>query len=172
MRVRYIVFMGVSGSGKSTVARRVATALGWPFVEGDDLHPTANVAKMRRGEALDDADRQPWLDAVAETLRAWRAEGQPGVMSCSALRRVYRDRIVDGRDDVLFAYLHGTRARLAQRLADRRGHFMPADLLDSQLATLEAPTSPPERVVRLDIERDAEALVRTVVGVVSESAVD
>ncbi|KGI78026.1 gluconokinase [Oleiagrimonas soli] len=170
--IRYIVCMGVSGSGKSTLGHAIAERMHWPFVEGDDLHPDVNVEKMRHGVPLDDADRRPWLEAVARTVRQWRAQDRSGVISCSALRRAYRDVIADGHEDVLFVYLHCSRERLAQRLADRRGHFMSADLLDSQLATLEAPLSPPERALRLEIERPAQELVRDVVDAVSRSAVD
>lgn len=163
MPIRYLVMMGVSGSGKSTVARQAAALLDWPFVEGDDLHPEANVDKMRRGIALDDADRAPWLMAVAQTLRRWRAEGTPGVISCSALRRRYRDRIVEGHADVLLVHLHGSRQLIAHRLAARRGHFMPAGLLDSQFETLEPPQVPPEHALVLDIEQPARALAEAVV---------
>jgi len=133
-----VVVMGVSGSGKSTLATRLASGLGWDFLEGDLLHPAANVAKMQAGTPLDDADRQPWLQAIA----AWIAEhlhaGRNGVVACSALRRVYRDRLRDAGPGVRFVYLQVSRAVLYQRLRHRH-HFMPASLLDSQLATLEEP---------------------------------
>lgn len=172
MRIRYIVVMGVAGSGKSTVAERVAERLRWPFIEGDALHPAANVEKMRHGIPLDDADRMPWLEAIAQTIRRWRSEGRPGVIACSALRRVYRDIIADGHEDVCFVHLHGTRDLIAARLATRRGHFMPIGLLDSQLATLEEPAVPPERALSLDIEASPDELASEVVKAVSRHAFD
>lgn len=137
--VTALVVCGPAGSGKTTVARAVAARLGWDFVEGDDLHPAANVAAMRAGHPLTDADREPWLAAVAAQLAAWRAAGGNGVLTCSALRRAYRDRLRG--PSVLFVYLAVDAATLAARLAARRGHFLPPELLGSQLATLEAPAA-------------------------------
>ena len=130
-----VVVMGVSGAGKTTVGRALAAAVGWPFVEADELHPPANVAKMARGEPLDDADRAPWLAAVAARMR----ELEDGVVACSALREQYR-RVLRVRDDVRFVLLDVPREVLEERMARRRGHFMPPSLLPSQLATLERPT--------------------------------
>jgi gluconokinase len=127
-----VVVMGVSGAGKTTVGKALAEAMGWPFVEGDELHPPANVEKMRRGEPLDDADRAPWLEKIAERMRGMK----DGVVACSALKRAYRDRL-RVREDVRFVLLEVPRAVLDERLARRRGHYMPASLLPSQLATLE-----------------------------------
>ncbi|MDI5971620.1 gluconokinase [Streptomyces sp. SL13] len=129
--------MGVAGSGKSTVGAVLARRLGVPFAEGDDFHPAANVARMRAGVPLDDTDRAPWLDAVAGWLAAHR---DGGVVSCSALRLRYRDRLRLAAPEVFFLHLHGTPQTLAARLGDRGGHFMPAALLRSQLETLEALT--------------------------------
>jgi len=126
--------MGVSGSGKSTVGALLAQRLGVPFVDGDVLHPPANVAKMAAGIPLDDDDRAPWLDAVGARL----AEGDV-VVACSALRRAYRERLRSAAPATRFVLLHGTRELLASRVATRLDHFMPATLLDSQLATLELP---------------------------------
>jgi carbohydrate kinase (thermoresistant glucokinase family) len=131
---RPVVVMGVSGSGKSTVGAALADALGVRFVDGDSLHPAANVAKMAAGIPLDDADRAPWLDAVAAVL----AEGSV-VIACSALRRVYRDRLRAAAPTLELVFLDGSRQLLASRMAARPGHFMPTALLDSQLATLEVP---------------------------------
>lgn len=131
--------MGVSGSGKSTVARAAAERLGWGYVEGDDLHPAANVARMRAGQPLTDADRAPWLDRIAETIAA-RA---PVVVTCSALKRSYRDRLRRDNPGLQFAFLDVPEPVLRDRLARRTGHYMPASLLDSQLATLE-PLAPDE----------------------------
>ena len=130
-----VFLVGFMGSGKTTVGRALAAALGWPFVDADELHPAANVAKMARGEPLDDADRAPWLAAVAARMR----QLDDGVVACSALRQSYR-QVLRVRDDVRFALLDVPRAVLEERMARRRGHFMPPSLLASQLATLERPT--------------------------------
>jgi gluconokinase len=134
------VVMGVSGSGKSTVATLLADALGCQFLEGDDLHPSQNVEKMRSGIPLTDADRLPWLQKIAEKIDSWRARAQSGVLTCSALKRSYRDVIIGKRSDVTLIYLAGSYELIHQRVASRRGHFMPASLLDSQFASLEEPT--------------------------------
>jgi carbohydrate kinase (thermoresistant glucokinase family) len=130
-----VVVMGVSGSGKSTVGALLADELGIPFADADDLHPAANVAKMSSGEPLTDDDRWPWLAAVGDALAA--AAGTGLVMACSALRRSYREAILDRAPDAVFVLLHGPRELLAERIGGRAGHFMPTTLLDSQLATLE-----------------------------------
>jgi carbohydrate kinase (thermoresistant glucokinase family) len=137
--------MGVSGSGKSTVGAELAARLGVPFVDGDALHPVANVAKMAAGIPLDDADRWPWLDAVGARLAESRV-----VVACSALRRSYRDRLRAAAPDVRFVLLDGSRELLAARTGARLDHFMPPALLDSQLATLERP-APDEHVLVYDI---------------------
>lgn len=130
-----VVVMGISGSGKSSVGEALAISLGVPFLEGDSLHLPANVAKMAAGEPLDDADRAPWLTAIA----AWMGTHDDGVVACSALKRAYRDRLRDGAPTTRFVLLAPPRAVLEQRLGRRQGHFMPGSLLDSQLATLEPP---------------------------------
>ena len=132
-----IVVMGVSGSGKTSVAQEITRQLGWAYIEGDDLHPEANVAKMASGHPLDDEDRWPWLRRVAEVIGEHEAAGTSLVITCSALKRVYRDLLRDGHPSVWFAHVHVDREVLAQRLSARQGHFMPPSLLDSQLATLE-----------------------------------
>lgn len=143
---RRIVVMGVSGSGKSTLGRALATTLGLPFVEGDALHPPANIGKMARGEPLDDLDREPFLANVAASLEA---HGDGVVVACSALRRRYRDRLRAQAGDITFLLPIVDRETLARRLAARPGHFMPASLLDSQLATLE-PLQPDEHGLAFD----------------------
>jgi carbohydrate kinase (thermoresistant glucokinase family) len=164
-----VVVMGVSGSGKSTVARLLAQRLGWELQEGDDLHPAANVAKMAAGHPLTDEDRWPWLDKVAGWIRAHTSSGTPGVITCSALRRSYRDRLRG--DGVVFLHLAGTREAIAGRMAARTGHFMPPALLDSQLATLEDP-GPDENVITGDITQPPEAIVDDAVARLAQAGVD
>ena len=137
--VSVVLVMGVSGSGKTTIGALLAGTLGWDFVDGDDLHPPANVAKMRGGTPLSDDDRGPWLDAIATWIDVHRASGQHGVVTCSALKRIYRDRLLLGRDDVRLVYLYGSYDVVAGRQAARQGHFMPATLIQSQFQTLEPP---------------------------------
>ncbi len=134
-----IVVMGVSGSGKSTTGHALATALGWSFTDADDLHPPANLAKMAAGTPLTDADRAPWLDAVRERIATALATDAPAIIACSALKQAYRDHLFVNRQRMRLVYLRGSRELLAARLAARAGHFMPASLLDSQLAALEEP---------------------------------
>jgi carbohydrate kinase (thermoresistant glucokinase family) len=131
--------MGVSGSGKSTVGRALAERLGWEFQEGDALHPLENVAKMSADKPLDDDDRAPWLAAIATRIGSWRDRGAPGIISCSALKRRYRDQIIGGRPWVRLIYLEGSRALIAEHIAARPGRFMPASLLNSQFVALEPP---------------------------------
>jgi gluconokinase len=149
-----LVVMGVAGSGKSMLAALLAQRLGWPLQEGDALHPQANVDKMAAGQPLDDADRQPWLRLVATWIDQRAADGEPGIVTCSALRRVYRD--VLRRDFVRFVHLTGDRRLLERRIQNRNGHFMPPSLLDSQLATLEAPGTD-EHAITIDIALAPEA---------------
>lgn len=136
-RGRRVVVMGVAGGGKSTVGGLLAERLGGAYVEGDELHPRANIDKMAAGVPLDDADRAPWLRLVGERLAAAGGRGETVALGCSALKRSYRDLIRAAAPDTLFVHLHGSRELLAERMADRPGHFMPAALLDSQLETLE-----------------------------------
>jgi len=134
-----VVMMGVSGCGKTTIAMKLAERLGWQVLEGDRLHPPANIAKMSAGTPLNDDDRWPWLRAIAAAIDDWRANDVSGVVACSALKRVYRDILVGPRTDVVLVYLQGSHDLIATRMAARHGHFMPAGLLDSQFATLEEP---------------------------------
>jgi gluconokinase len=138
-----IVLMGVTGSGKTTVGRLLTEQLGWTLVEGDDFHPPENVAKMRRGEPLTDADRMPWLRALRARIDALAAAGRSAVVTCSALRQAYRDTLARGRPEVRFVWLTAAPELLRDRLAHRTGHFMPPALLESQLETLEAPADVP-----------------------------
>ena len=152
--------MGVSGCGKTTVGEALAGRLGVPFADADDFHPRANIDKMSRGEPLDDGDRRPWLDAIGR----WLGERPDGaVASCSALKRTYRDQLRGHADELSFLHLTGDRELLARRQAGRPGHFMPASLLDSQLATLE-PLGPDEQGLTVDIDRSVDAIVAAYVG--------
>jgi len=145
-----VVVMGVSGSGKTTVGSALAARLGWPFLDADDLHPASNVAKMASGQPLTDADRAPWLDAVAARIAAWTAEGRSGIVACSALRRSYRDRLASASGDVRFIHLDLPPEVAGTRLRSRTGHFMPASLLESQYAALETLDDERRRAVSLD----------------------
>lgn len=145
-----LVVMGVSGAGKTAIAQQLAARLGWPFEEGDALHPEASVAKMHAGIPLTDADRQPWLEAVAGWIDGQRAKRQPGIITCSALKRSYRKIIIGNRPEVRLVYLRGSQDLIAARLAGRHGHFMPASLLQSQFDTLEEP-GPEEDPLIVDI---------------------
>lgn len=162
-----IVVMGVAGSGKTTIASGLAEKLGVPFVEGDSLHPIANVKKMAGGVPLTDDDRWPWLEAIGERMEVERVTGHGVVVSCSALRHVYRDCLrkkVHGK--VHFILLDGSRELITDRMKQRKGHFMPPALLDSQFATLEKPT-PDEHAVILDISHPVPALLAEAVNSVS-----
>ena len=133
----YVIVMGVSGSGKTTVAKGIAERMGWEFAEGDDFHPRANVEKMAAGHPLTDEDRWPWLRAIGAWIDEREAEGTSAVLTCSALRRVYRDLLREGRPNVRFCHVDADADLIAERLSHRQGHYMPPSLLPSQLATLE-----------------------------------
>lgn len=151
-----IVVMGVSGSGKSTVGAALAQRLRVPFADADDFHPQANIAKMTAGEPLDDDDRYPWLEAIGEWLAA--RDGSGGVMSCSALKRKYRDQLRRHCAGVEFLHLAGTPEVIGRRQASRPGHFMPASLLASQFETLE-PLEPDESGVTIDVDQNIDSIV-------------
>ena len=154
-----MILMGVAGCGKSSVGEALASRLGVTYRDGDDLQPAENVAKMRSGVALTDADRWPWLDLVAQNLAA-RA---PVIIGCSALKRIYRDRIrASAGGPVTFVHLAGSRAVIEARMAARQGHYMPVSLLDSQFATLEPPGS--DEALRVDIDQPLAAIVVVIAG--------
>lgn len=157
-----LVVMGVSGSGKSTIADRLARKIDWRFEDGDSFHPPANVAKMSAGHPLTDDDRRPWLQAIADEIdRVCRARDHV-VVACSALKRAYRDILVHGRTDVRFVFLDGTEEVIAKRLATRKGHFMPPDLLASQFRTLEPP-GPTEHPITVSIDASVERIVDDII---------
>jgi len=163
MKGRVFLVMGVSGAGKTTVGAVLAARLGAPFLDADDLHPPANRAKMATGEALTDADRGPWLDAVAKVIAGWAAAGTGGVTACSALRRAYRDRLRLADPGLVTVFLELDAAALTRRLAGRRGHYFAPSLLGSQLALLEPPEAD-EGAIWVDGGLAVEAVVAAVVG--------
>ena len=157
-----LIVMGVSGSGKSTVASRLAERLGWTFEDGDRFHPASNVAKMSAGHPLDDGDRWPWLQAIADEIGRVCESGGHVVIACSALKRTYRDVLLRSRNDVRFVFLDGSKALIAGRLAARKDHFMPPGLLDSQFKTLERPQAD-ERAITVSIDAPVENIVNNIV---------
>ena len=157
-----LVVMGVSGSGKSTIADKLAERLGWTYEDGDKFHPASNVAKMSAGQPLTDEDRWPWLGAIAKEIDRICEAGEHAVIACSALKRAYRDALVHGRNDVRIIYLKGTQDLIASRLALRKGHFMPPGLLASQFKTLEPPDLS-ENPVIVSIDASVEAIVDDIV---------
>lgn len=157
-----ILIMGVAGSGKTTVGDMLGKSLGWEFRDADSFHPPANIAKMSAGTPLTDEDRWPWLAAIAAWIDAHRRAGTHGVATCSALKRAYRDRLRDGRDDVLIAHLSGSFELIGARMAERKHHFMPTALLKSQFDTLETPT-PDEHVLSIPVEKAPQEIVAIIV---------
>jgi ribose 5-phosphate isomerase A len=164
-----LVIMGVSGSGKSTIAKELSARLGWPFEEGDSLHPESNIAKMQAGIPLADADRLPWLEHVAGWIDAQRARKQPGIITCSALKRTYRQIIIGDRPEVRLVYLRGGRDLIAEHLAGRHGHFMPLALLRSQIDTLEEP-DPGEDPLTVDLGASAAQVAHEIIRLLGNSA--
>lgn len=161
MAVTVLLVMGVSGAGKSTLGRALAARLGWAFQEGDDLHPPANVAKMRAGAPLTDADRAPWLAAIGRRIDSWAAERQPGVVACSALKRRYRETLRAGRPYVRIVYPQIDEALASARVGQRTGHYMPESLVPSQFAALEPPGAD-EGAIIVDAALSTEAQVEAV----------
>jgi gluconokinase len=157
-----LIVMGVSGSGKSTIADALAKSLGWRFEDGDRFHPPGNVAKMSAGQPLSDEDRLPWLQAIADEIDRACEAGEHAVIACSALKRTYRDILLHGRDDVRFVFLKGTQQLIAGRLATRKGHFMPPDLLASQFRTLEPPAAG-EHPITVSIDAPVTAIVDDII---------
>ncbi|MFD9035895.1 gluconokinase [Streptomyces sp. NPDC059567] len=162
-----VVVMGVAGTGKTTIGPLVADALGVPYAEGDDFHPAANVAKMSAGIPLDDMDRGPWLDAIGEWAHG--REGHGGVVSSSALKRIYRDRLRAAAPGVVFLHLTGDRELIERRMSERKGHFMPTALLDSQFAALQ-PLQDDEAGVAVDVSGSPEEIAARAVAALREFA--
>ena len=158
-----LIVMGVSGSGKSTVADRLAARLGWRFEDGDSFHPPSNVEKMHAGHPLTDEDRWPWLKAIAAEIDRTCKAGEHLVIACSSLKRAYRVVLLNGRTDVRFVFLKGTQELIAGRLAQRKNHFMPPGLLSSQFNTLEPPTAD-EHPLTVSIDASVESIIDDIVG--------
>lgn len=158
-----IIMMGVSGSGKTTVGQALATALGWPFYDGDDFHPPANIDKMTRGISLTDADRDPWLRAIHAHMTALAQRQQPAVVACSALKQMYRELLVGALEQTRLVYLRGSPALIGQRLEARQAHFMPPGLLASQFETLEEP----DDALTVNIALPLDEIVETIRGAFS-----
>ena len=163
-----LVLMGVSGSGKSTVARELQRILGWPFQEGDDLHPAANVEKMHSGRPLDDGDRRPWLEAIAAWIDARLQAHEPGIITCSNLKRGYRRITIGDRKGVTLVYLKGDEPTVRDRLARRSHHFMPPSLLASQFETLEQP-GPDEHPLTVVVRQSVAETVSDVLARLAET---
>jgi carbohydrate kinase (thermoresistant glucokinase family) len=157
-----LLLMGVSGCGKSSVAAELAARTGWIFVEGDEYHSAENRAKMAAGIALTDADRAPWLDALHKILASWSTANQGGILTCSALKRGYRDRLFAGLHETKLIWLDPPRAILEERLKNRTGHFMSPNLLASQLATLESPT-PDEIAIHITDNLSANLIAEEII---------
>jgi gluconokinase len=157
-----LIVMGVSGSGKSTIAEKLAVRLGWTYEDGDKFHPKSNVQKMSAGHPLTDEDRRPWLLAIANEIDRVCEVGEHAVIACSALKRAYRDILVHGRADVRYVYLDGTQELIAGRLAARKDHFMPPGLLASQFKTLEPPGAD-ENPLTVSIDASVEGIVGDIV---------
>lgn len=163
-----VILMGVTGAGKTTVGQALAARLGVPFYDGDDFHSSANLRKMRSGEALTDADRRPWLLTMRSAIEDWLQAENGGVLACSALKQHYREMLEGPHSDVIFFYLEGSKTLLQSRLDAREDHFMPSHLLQSQLDTLE----PPRNALILDIRLKPEALVEIGLAYLNQNRAD
>lgn len=159
MTGKSIIVMGVSGCGKSTIGARIAERLQAKFIDGDDLHPRANIEKMRQGQPLDDHDRAPWLERIRDAAFSLENKNEQGIIVCSALKKIYRDQIRDGNQHVTFLFLDGAKDLILKRMQARQGHFMKTGMLDSQFATLERPTAEEQDVLSISIDGDIEEVV-------------
>jgi gluconokinase len=156
-----VLVMGVSGSGKTTIGAMLAGRLGWPYAEADDFHPPANVAKMAAGHPLTDEDRWPWLEAIGRWIDERRAAGESAVVSCSALKRSYRDLLRRGQPELYLVYLDGSREIIGERMVARQGHFFTAEMLDSQFEALEPP-EPDEDVLTVPVTASPPEIVEEI----------
>ncbi|CFW59497.1 putative gluconokinase [Yersinia enterocolitica] len=160
MAGRSIIVMGVSGSGKTTVGEAVARRIHAKFIDGDDLHPRANIQKMGSGHPLNDEDRMPWLERLSDAAYSLHHKNESGIIVCSALKRRYRDRLREGNPEMAFLYLKGSFDVIMERLKARSGHFVPTDLLKSQFEALEEPGSEEPDVICVDIDADIDEVVQ------------
>ncbi len=156
---RGIIVMGVSSTGKSSVGKAFADKIGAKFIDGDDLHPKANVMKMASGQPLNDEDRAPWLERIRDAVFSLEKKGETGIIVCSALKKRYRDLIREGNENVSFVFLKGEFELVLKRMQDRKGHFMPVSLLQSQFETLETPQADEHDVCHIDIDADFPEVV-------------
>jgi carbohydrate kinase (thermoresistant glucokinase family) len=161
-----LILMGPTGCGKTTVGHLLARRLGWPFMDGDDFHPAANVAKMHNGTPLNDSDRRPWLLALQKEIKRRNRAGQSAILACSALKQAYRELLGVDQKTVKTVYLQGSFELLQKRLADRRDHFMPPELLRSQLETLEVP----QGGLVVDIDADPATIVTRIMASLQQAA--
>lgn len=163
-----LILMGVTGTGKTTVGHALAKETGWLFADADDYHPERNREKMRSGRPLNDEDRAPWLESLNRQIVKWLHDGTQAILACSALKRAYRVKLVEGTapDSVRFVYLHGPESVIRQRMEARRGHYMPPSLLPSQFAALE----PPEKAIEVSIEQTVPEMVRQILEALKSSA--
>lgn len=168
MAGKCIIVMGVSGSGKSSVGAKVAQVIGAKFIDGDDLHPRANIQKMAGGNPLDDEDRSPWLERIRDAAYSLEQKNEVGVIVCSALKRQYRDQIREGNDSVHFLFLDGSQSLILERMRARKGHFMREGMVQSQFDVLERPDGEPG-VFHIDIEGPFEQIVDRAVTVLEQS---
>ncbi|MEZ9565252.1 gluconokinase [Vibrio artabrorum] len=162
------IVMGVSSTGKSTVGAVLAQSIKGKFIDGDDLHPKANVMKMASGHALNDDDRAPWLERIRDAAFSIEKKNEIGVIVCSALKRKYRDQIREGNQNVIFLHLHSSKEIIAERMLNRKGHFMPTSLLDNQFATLEMPTANEPQTFEIDVNATFDEVVANAVSVAND----
>ncbi len=162
MTGRVIIIMGVSGSGKSTIGDILAEKLGYKFIDGDDLHPKANIQKMASGNPLNDEDRSPWLERIRDACYSLENKNEQGIIVCSALKKKYRDQIRDGNKKVIFLFLNGSFDLLLKRMESRTGHFMKASMLQSQFNTLEVPINESD-VITIDIDKSIDEIIKEAV---------
>ncbi|MDO6774426.1 MULTISPECIES: gluconokinase [unclassified Shewanella] len=167
MAAKSIIVMGVCASGKSSIAARLAAVIKAKFIDGDDLHPKANIIKMAKGEALNDTDRAPWLERIRDAAFSIEQKNETAVIVCSALKQSYREQIREGNNHVVFLYLEGSYQLILKRIQARHGHFMKADMLDSQFATLEEPSNEPD-VITVNIDNSIEAIVQQALKALTE----
>ena len=165
------VIMGVSGSGKTTIGKAIADHFHASFIDGDDLHPRANIIKMRDGHPLDDEDRKPWLVRINDVFFSFENRHQSGVVVCSALKKKYRDMLREGNEGLLFVHLFGSRELIKERMSKRQGHFFKEEMLNSQFAALEFPDSE-EDVINIDISGTPEEIISQAVAQIEKKVAD